>query len=135
MFTKRRTGYHYDADPIRIPLVRPMLIPARKRPFINIGEPPRTERVWNNPMGRNSGSVWTIEPANHYFGGHTATMPEELVRKCLRVSCPENGLVLDCFSGAGTTALVATDLGHRAISIDINPAYTKEARQRLAAVD
>jgi DNA modification methylase len=40
--------------------------------------------------------------------------------------------VLDCFGGAGTTALVALQLGHRAISIDINPAHTREARQRIA---
>jgi len=42
-------------------------------------------------------------------------------------------VVLDPFGGAGTTALVALQLGHRAISIEINPAYTEEARQRLAA--
>jgi DNA modification methylase len=59
-------------------------------------------------------------------------MPPELVRRCLAVSCPDNGLVLDCFGGAGTTALVALTLGHRAISIDINPLYTAEARRRIA---
>ena len=40
--------------------------------------------------------------------------------------------MLDCFGGAGTTALAALQLGHRAISIDINPVYTEEARQRIA---
>jgi DNA modification methylase len=60
-------------------------------------------------------------------------MPEELVRKCLPVSCPENGLVLDPFGGAGTTALVARELGHRCISIEISAKYTAEARQRLEA--
>jgi DNA methylase len=47
-------------------------------------------------------------------------------------SCPEGGRVLDCFGGAGTTALAALQLGHTAISIDINPEYTEEARQRIA---
>jgi len=39
---------------------------------------------------------------------------------------------MDIFGGAGTTALVALELGHRAITIDINPRYTQEARTRLA---
>ena len=68
-----------------------------------------------------------------YRCNHGNTMPEKLVRRMLLVSCPENGLVLDPFGGARTTALVALQLGHRAISIEINPAYTKEARQRIAA--
>jgi len=68
-----------------------------------------------------------------YRGSHGATMPEELARRCIMVSCPEDGVVLDCFGGAGTTALAAVRHGHRAISIEINPAYTKEARRRIEA--
>ena len=48
-------------------------------------------------------------------------------------SCDDNSVVLDMFGGAGTTALVALQLGHRAITIDINSDYTSEARERLAA--
>jgi DNA modification methylase len=81
-------------------------------------------------MGRSSGSVWEIAPSS-FQGVHTATMPEELVRRCLLISCPENGLVLDPFGGAGTTALVALKLGHRAILIEINGAYVAEAKARI----
>jgi DNA modification methylase len=42
--------------------------------------------------------------------------------------------VLDPFGGAGTTALVAIELGFYATSIDLNPAYTKEARTRVAGM-
>jgi DNA modification methylase len=59
-------------------------------------------------------------------------MPPELVRRCLLISCPEGGAVLDCFGGAGTTALVALQLGHRAISVELSSAYTEEARRRIA---
>jgi hypothetical protein len=48
-------------------------------------------------------------------------------------SCDEKSVVLDVFGGSGTTALVALQLGHRAITIDINCDYTSEARERLAA--
>jgi DNA modification methylase len=130
LLTKRRNGYHYDGDPIRVPLIRPYAKPGRKKPSIYRRDNDRTERVWGNPMGRSGGSVWEITPAN-YQGNHAATMPEDLVRKCLLVSCPENGLVLDPFGGAATTALVALKLGHHAISIEINPSYTKEGRERV----
>jgi DNA modification methylase len=119
MFTKQRR-YFYDPDPIREPLVG------------TYSTPNKDFRVYLNPMGRNSGSVWTIPPSSDYRGSHPATMPEELVRRMLLASCPEGGRVMDVFGGAGTTALVALELGHTVISIDINPAYTKEARQRIA---
>jgi DNA methylase len=47
-------------------------------------------------------------------------------------SCEDESVVLDMFGGAGTTALVALQLGYRAITIEINPDYTSEARERLA---
>jgi DNA modification methylase len=48
-------------------------------------------------------------------------------------TCDDNSVVLDIFGGAGTTAIVALQLGHRAISIDLNPDYTREARERLGS--
>ena len=86
------------------------------------GEVNRDFRVYLNPMGRNAGSVWTITPPS-YRGSHPATMPRA---KCLPTSCPEGETVLDCFGGAGTTALAALQLGHSAISIDINPEYKRK---------
>ena len=63
---------------------------------------------------------------------HAATFPPELARRMIVSSCDDNSVVLDVFGGAGTTALVALQLGHRAITIDINADYTREARERLA---
>lgn len=40
--------------------------------------------------------------------------------------------ILDPFSGAGTTGLVAASLGRAAILIDLNPEYHELARQRIA---
>jgi DNA modification methylase len=133
MFTKQRQ-YFYDPDLIREPLVRPYTpytTPGKQKPGLMRRDVNRDFRVYLNPMGRNAGSVWTIRQSS-YRGNHPATMPLELVRRCLLASCPEGGRVLDCFGGAGTTALAALQLGHTAISIDINPEYTEEARQRFA---
>jgi DNA modification methylase len=44
---------------------------------------------------------------------------------------PQPCTVLDCFSGAGTTALVAAKLGRDAIGIELNPAYVEMSRKRI----
>jgi DNA modification methylase len=132
MFTKT-ARYVFDLDPIREPLSeRFYSTPAgRQKPGLLRMDVDRDRHVPNNPLGRNPGSVWQIAPAD-YRGVHGATFPAELVRRLLLISCPDRGVVLDIFGGAGTTAMVALELGHKAISIDINPRYTTEARSRLA---
>ena len=123
----KNKNYFYDQDPIRDPLISS----GGQRPDA-VDRDTRTDfRVYNNPLGRNSGSVWRINSSN-YRGAHTATFPPELVRRMIECSCDDDLLVMDVFGGAGTTALVALQLGHRAITIDINPAYTDEARARMA---
>jgi hypothetical protein len=89
-------------------------------------------RNTGNPMGRNSDSVWRVNTGN-YKGSHPATFPPELVRRMIVSSCDDDSVVLDIFGGAGTTAMVALQLGHRAVTIDINPSYTNEARLRIEA--
>lgn len=39
--------------------------------------------------------------------------------------------VLDCFSGAGTTGLVAVQLGRRYIGIELNPEYIAMSEKRI----
>jgi site-specific DNA-methyltransferase (adenine-specific) len=41
-------------------------------------------------------------------------------------------LVLDPFSGSGTTAKAAKELGRRFLGLEINPEYCAIAEQRLA---
>jgi DNA modification methylase len=120
-------SYFFDQDPIRDPLVST----GGQKPGI-VGRDTRTDfRVYNNPLGRNGSSVWRINSTN-YRGTHTATFPAELARRMIACSCDDDSVVMDIFGGAGTTALVALQLGHRAITIDINPAYTDEATVRIA---
>lgn len=41
------------------------------------------------------------------------------------------GVVLDPFMGAGTTALVARELGRHYVGIELNPEYVGIAERRL----
>ena len=45
--------------------------------------------------------------------------------------CPEGGVVLDPFSGAATTGLVAVQHGRRYIGIELNPEYIELANRRF----
>jgi DNA modification methylase len=131
MFVKEQK-YFYDPDPIRVPPTSRFNQSGFKKRAAMRSENDLLDRYYTNPLGRNSGSIWQVE-RTVYRNGHTATFPLQLVQRMLMVSCRENSLVLDIFGGAGTTALAALQLGHRAISIEINPAYTREAQQRITA--
>jgi DNA modification methylase len=79
--------------------------------------------------------MWTI-PARPKIGNglDTAPFPDELVRRCLQIGCPPNGLVLDPFVGSGTTARVALSMGHSAIGIDLKREFALYAAGQLRAL-
>lgn len=90
-----------------------------------------------HPLGRNKRTVWSI-PLSKFRGAHFAVFPEALVRTCLLASCPppgppgnKPGLVLDPFLGSGTTAVVAQQLGHSYLGIDVAAEYCEIAKERL----
>lgn len=79
---------------------------------------------------RNKRSVWSV--ATHPFAeAHFATFPEKLIEPCILAGCPEKGLVLDPFMGAGTTALVSSRLNRNFIGIELNPRYIEMAEKRI----
>jgi DNA modification methylase len=79
---------------------------------------------------RNKRSVWTIT-TKPYSGAHFAVMPAELVKPCIMAGCREGGVVLDPFSGSGTTAMVARGLSCRYVGIELNPKYVEISLKRL----
>ena len=58
-------------------------------------------------------------------------LPEKLIVDCIKAGCPEGGIVLDPFMGAGTTALVSRKLNRNYIGFEINEDYIKIAEKRL----
>lgn len=81
---------------------------------------------------RNKRSVWTVA-TQPFSEAHFATFPPALIEPCILAGCPKGGTVLDCFSGAGTTGLVADRLQRNAILIELNPEYAAMAERRIAA--
>jgi site-specific DNA-methyltransferase (cytosine-N4-specific) len=160
--------YHFDLDPIRIPLVRPEALTED----ISFGGAPRTEtgaigasarrrggvygakyrdttpfartppggairptsrrHTAAHPRGKNPGDAWHLS-TRPLREAHFAAFPIDIPLRCIAAGCPPDGLVLDPFSGAGTTGLAALHLGRRYLGIDLNPAYTELAQRRLSA--
>lgn len=71
---------------------------------------------------RNKRDVWSV-PLHPYFGAHFATFPENLVEPCILAGCPEDGVVLDVFNGAGTTGVVSMRNNRKYIGIDLNQKF------------
>lgn len=75
-------------------------------------------------------SVWNIptKPGNGYHFSH---FPEKLIITPIEVGCPTGGIVMDPFSGTGTTCRVANKLGRRFLGIDINKTYVDKSKKDI----
>lgn len=66
-----------------------------------------------------TGSIWSFPPAQSERKGHPAPFPDELPKRCILASTEPNDLVLDPFSGSGTSVRVARALDRRGVGLDL----------------
>jgi DNA modification methylase len=89
--------------------------------------------------GKQSGSVWQIPACGgaerlRFENGsklHSTQKPEELLRRILLASARPGDVVLDPFSGSGTTAKVAKELHLRWIGIERDATYLVPSQNRV----
>jgi DNA modification methylase len=130
--------YYYDAEAISEEAVCAGVPQSFDTPYKNAGrgsgkKPSGNEKPGSVPVvynSRNRRSVWTIT-TKPYSGAHFAVMPADLVKPCIMAGCREGGVVLDPFSGSGTTAMVARGLSCRYVGIELNPGYVEISLKRL----
>ena len=72
--------------------------------------------------------VWNIGTTTGYT---KACFPEKLPRLCIELLTYKNDIVLDPFSGSGTTCYVAKGLGRRYIGFEISEDYYNQSISRL----
>lgn len=76
--------------------------------------------------------MWTIPTQTKRSAGlDTAPFPDELVKICLDVGCPNDGIVLDPFVGSGTTIRVANTMEISGVGIDFNREFCIYAANSL----
>jgi DNA modification methylase len=88
-------------------------------------------KLENGDAARNKRSVWTVA-TRPFKDAHYATFPEELIEPCILAGCPIDGIVIDPFMGAGTTAVVAKKLNRFYTGIELNPENIKLIDRRMS---
>lgn len=82
------------------------------------------------------GDIWNIVPEDTWRkDSHCAVFPEELLRIPILATCPNGGIVLDPFSGTGSTVSAALKLGRKGIGIDLSAEYNTIAINRIKQID
>ena len=88
-----------------------------------------------NPKGSKPSDLWDIIPEDEQGrSDHYAPYPEDICRLPIILTCPPEGIVLDPFSGTGTTCLVAKKLNRKSLGIDISRDYNERAEDRVVTL-
>ena len=83
--------------------------------------------------GANLKNYWLLGPDSSGTP-HPAAFPKELARRCILLGTRPGDLVLDPFSGSGTTGMVAVELNRNAVLIELNEEYVSRSKTRVDAV-
>lgn len=130
LFSKSRR-YWFDLDPIREPRAESTL--SRYQYDYQDKDGTYQAQLKKGPVrdggkvklcsdGKNPGDVWAMT-AEPFPDAHFAVYPPKLPQRCILAGCKPGGVVLDPFSGSGTTGLAAQRTGRRYIGIDLNAEY------------
>ena len=90
-----------------------------------------------NPLGAKPKDVFDIPTTCNGMEEktkHPTQKPEELLRKLVLAASGENDLIVDPFSGSGTTLVVAEQLGRNWFGCDLSGGYNEMAIGRLENV-
>jgi len=89
-----------------------------------------------NPVGKVPDDVWSFSRVcgtfNERVRWHPCQMPERVLERIVAASSNPGDLVLDPFSGSGTTCVAAARLGRRYAGIDVSAKYVAESERRIA---
>jgi len=114
-FTKSSKKFTFNGDEVKIPQ--------------------KFYRERNNMRGANPGNVWKFSHV-HYSNPnrqvHPTQKPEGLIERMVLASSNKGELVLDPFSGSGTTQRVCQQLDRNCIGFEQNPEYIEMTNSRLA---
>jgi modification methylase len=84
-----------------------------------------TKQIWNIPVP-NKGDL--------AFGIHSAIMPEEIVKRCIKLFSFVGDIVLDPFTGSGTTLKVAKENERSYVGYEIYETYSQIIEIKLGSV-
>jgi len=98
----------------------------RIKSYLNEAPGLMIDDVWTDIYGENSQSSDLTD--------YPTQKPSELLERIIRLLSNPFDLVLDCFIGSGTTAVIAQKLGRRWIGCDINKGAIQSTFKRLQTI-
>lgn len=112
---------------------------GKKYVLSDAGGGKRVKRFLEEAMkdGRPIDDVWLLDKINNSDKeglDYPTQKPERLLERIIISSCPQDGIVFDCFMGSGTTQAVAMKLGRRFIGADINLGAIQTTTKRLLSI-
>jgi site-specific DNA-methyltransferase (adenine-specific) len=134
---RKTNTFGLNIDDIRVPygkhtLKYPSHPQAESSQYGN-GKP--SSKIWTpNPLGGKPKDVIEIPTTCNGMGEktkHPTQKPEELLRKLILAASRPGDIVLDPFSGSGTTLVTAEQLGRKWIGCDMNEEYNSWAIDRI----
>lgn len=85
-----------------------------------------TKQIWDIPIPNKKDIA---------FGKHSAIMPEEIARRCIKLYSFVGDTVLDPFTGSGTTLKIAKELNRNFIGYEIYENYRPIINQKISIVE
>lgn len=82
-----------------------------------------TKQIWDIPIPGKDDIA---------FGKHSAIMPEEIARRCIKLFTFVGDIVLDPFAGSGTTLKVAKELERKYVGYEIMEQYKGVIEQKIS---
>jgi site-specific DNA-methyltransferase (adenine-specific) len=101
-----------------------------KAEYEKITQSKRYFNDYNDNMSDCQHTTWT---GQIFLDGiiHPTQKPLPLIKEMIQKTSRENDLVLDCFSGSGTTAIACQQLNRKFIAIEKDKKYFETSTQRL----
>jgi DNA modification methylase len=103
-----------------------------------VGSAAHTNNVELGRHGRNRSNVWTYPGVNSFGSAdlalHPTVKPVALVADAIKDVTKRQALILDPFSGSGSTLIAAERSGRRARALELDPVYVDVAIRRFEAL-
>lgn len=137
-FTMSNSDYTFNADEIRVPYdSKSRMKHAEKKGILKNGK-----RWFPNEKGKLCTDVWEESSYRHKNKKngktqkfiHPTPKPLEIIKRMILASSNENDLILDLFSGSGTTSYISKKYNRNFLGCEVNKEYFKYANERLKSI-
>lgn len=138
LFFTKSDKYTFNPDDVRTPYTSTSrMLHAQKKGILKNGK-----RWFPNPNGKLCTDIWEFSSQRHKqkINGktqklkHPTPKPKDLIKRIILASSNTEDLILDLFSGIGTTAEICQNLNRNFTGCENNKEYHKEILKNLKNV-